>query len=211
MADAAPTSMPADPHDQTITLLGPDGSPIPIAVADINDYVQYGIRININYASQIGASVILLGCLFLLSKPEKRSTLVFAFNACALLFNIIRTVAECKYFTSEFYEFYTFFSEDYTRVPASAQQISIMGLVFVLLLLICIEASLILQVKAVVYTPAVSAFKRAATMVVFTLLALTAVGWRLALTVENAKAIMASNVFTMTWLVSLTSSSTMYL
>lgn len=178
-----------DPFTQNFTLRLDDGTPFIVSIPDVDEFYLYSIQICINYAAQLGASSILLIALLVLTKPDKRLTPVFILNSLALGLNIIRNVLQCLYFTSPFLKMYAHFGQDYSRVPRSAYATSVAATVLAVLLLICIEVSLVLQVRVVcfllvpVYRRAIFAFSA--------ITALLAVGFRLALCVENSKFIIS--------------------
>ena len=189
----ASTTALFNPYTQNITILAPDLTPTNVSIPDIDSYIAYGIRISINYASQIGASLILLVVLLLLTTPEKRTSTIFFLNAFSCALNTVRNVLEGLYFTGPFYEFYTYFSGDYSTVPREAGEISIAGDVLTLLLLACVEGSLVLQVRAVCVT--LRDRSRLLLMLLSTGVALTAIGVRFGLTVTNSEAIVATQDF----------------
>ncbi|KAI9716855.1 MAG: hypothetical protein M1828_007516 [Chrysothrix sp. TS-e1954] len=182
-----------DPFTQTVNLKIPGSPPEPIGITDIDAYFGYAMRIAINYSSQVGASLALLVVLLLLTRKEKRNSIIFIFNIIALALNGIRNILQILYFTGPFYEFYAYFAEDYSHVPANEFRISIAGDVLTFLLVCCLEASLVLQVKAVCVT--MRDTHKYMLLVLSSLVALAAVVGRLALTVQNSKAIMALNNF----------------
>ena len=196
-APSMPTPDPPTIDDlfaQPVNLTLPDGSTFAITLTDIDEYTSYGIRICINYASQIGASFMLLVVLLLLTKPDKRRSPIFALNTACLGLSTVRSVLQCLYFTGAFYDPYAVFAAEYSRVPGVQYRVSVAAAVLILLLVGCIEASLILQVRAVCATLAGS--KRGAAVVVASVVvALLAVGFRFALTVVNARAIVAAEDF----------------
>ena len=181
--------VPFDPFTQDFTLRLDDGTPLSISITDVDELFLYSIQICINYAAQLGASTILLIALLVLTKPDKRLSPVFILNSLALLLNIIRNVLQCLYFTSPFLKTYAHFGQDYSRVPGSAYATSIAATVLAVLLLICIEASLVLQVRVVSFL-LMPVYRR----VIFVFSAITAslaVGFRLALCVENSRFIVS--------------------
>lgn len=189
MTDAGPM----DFQHQTLNFSLPGGEIIPIPLDVFDSFVQYGIRICINYGTQIGASVVLLAVLVILTKAEKRSTAVFVLNVSALVFNIIRNIIQCVYFTGPFYQTFVYFSGDYSLVPRGDYATSVTGVVFYTLMVIAIEASLVLQVRAVCVTMTRNA--RLVILILSFLVATTTIGLRLALTVQNARAIVSSQSF----------------
>ena len=186
-APPAPPKGPFDPYTQDITVFAADKTPMPINIQDIDFYVMYGVRICINYASQIGASLTLLAVLLLITRKEKRTSPIFILNALALALNGIRNIFLCMYFAGPFWEFYNFVSGDLSTVPRVQTNVSIASTVLTLAVLCCIEASLVIQVNAVCVTMR-DRYKRVLQLT-SVLVALTAVGFRFGLMVTNSRAI----------------------
>ncbi|RAL01830.1 alpha-factor pheromone receptor STE2 [Aspergillus ibericus CBS 121593] len=177
-----------DPFTQNVTMRTADGTPFEVNVQAIDDLLQYCIRICINYSAQLGASIVLFVILLLLTRPEKRRSSVFVLNSSALLSNIARLICQILYFTSAFVRVYPSFAGDFSRVPTSAYANSIIAVVFYTLLVICIEASLVLQVQVICAN-----FGRVYRHILLTfsiVVALIPIGFRMALMVENAISIM---------------------
>lgn len=141
-----------DPYEQPITILNRDGSNVTVALSDIDTYVQYNVRVCINYGSQLGASIVLFVILLLLTQREKRGSSVFLINALALLFNIIRLVFQTVHFDTGFERVYPYFTYDYSSVETGAYVVSIFSTIFSTLLVICIEISLMIQTQVVCST-----------------------------------------------------------
>ncbi|OJD18702.1 hypothetical protein AJ78_01317 [Emergomyces pasteurianus Ep9510] len=188
-----------DPFDQNVVFHKADGSQLNVSIHDLDEFVQYGIRVCINYAAQLGASVIAVLILVLLTPSEKRRLPVFFLNTSALVMNFARLLCMTIYFTTGFNGTYAFFGEDYSRVPGSAYANSILGLVFTTIVVLCMEISLVIQTQVVCAT--LSDIQRYILLAVSTLIALLAVGFRIGLVVENSIAIMnASNFRPFIWL-----------
>ncbi|OJJ44420.1 hypothetical protein ASPZODRAFT_153857 [Penicilliopsis zonata CBS 506.65] len=181
-----------DPFTQNLIFHHADGTPFPVPLASLNDFIQYGIRICINYGAQLGASIILFVILMLLTRPEKRGSHVFILNSLSLFFNIGRLLCQVIYFTTGFENPYALFAEDYSRVGASAYADSILGVVLTFLMLLCIEGSLVLQVQLICVT--LRRMYRRAILGSSILMALIPIGFRLAYTVENSMQILGKRV-----------------
>lgn len=177
-----------DPFTQNITVHYVDGSPFQVPVDKVDWWNQYCVRICINYSCQLGASIVLLVVLLLLTKPEKRVSAVFWLNSLALLSNIIRLFCEIIFFTSAFVRFYPWLTHDYSRVPRSAYATSIAGVIFVFFVVIFMESSLVLQVQVVCAN--LRRRYRRLLLVVSILMAMAPIGFRFTLTVLNAMNIM---------------------
>ena len=195
------SSPPFDPFTQIVTLLFSDGTPLNVSVPDLDTYILYNVQICINYSAQLGASVVLLVILVLITKSEKRRAPIFLLNSMSLALNTIRNVLQCLYFTGPFSETYAYFTQDYSRVPPSAYATSIAATVLTLMLLICVELSLVLQTRVVCTT--LRDIYRHCIFGCSLSVALLAIGFRFALVVLNSKYILAAKSFaSFDWLAS---------
>ena len=196
-----------DPFSQSFTLLLNDGTPFNVTIPELDDFILYSVQISISYASQLGASLVLLVILALLTKPDKRFSPVFILNTLSLALNFVRNVLQCVYFTGPFSETYAYFAVDYSRVPSSAYATSVAAAVLTLLLLICVELSLLLQAQVICIT--LRKVYRQILFVVSLLIGSMAIGFRFALCVENSKAIYSLSTLTsLYWLASATNITT---
>ncbi|KAE8354704.1 fungal pheromone mating factor STE2 GPCR-domain-containing protein [Aspergillus coremiiformis] len=180
-----------DPYTQNVTFHTADGSPFLVPVTAVDEYYQYCIKICINYGAQFGASVIILIILLLLTRPEKRVSSVFFLNGGALLFNMGRLLCQMIYFTTPFVKAYAYFSGDQSGTPTSAYANSVLGVVLTSLLVICVEASLVLQVQVVCAN--LRHRYRTVLLGLSILVALIPIGFRLGYMVENCKTIVKAD------------------
>lgn len=178
-----------DPFSQTITFHLADGTPLDVPLSELDAFVLYNVQICINFASQIGASLILLVVLVLLTKPDKRRAPIFITNVLSLAINAIRNILQCLYFTGPFNELYVYFGQDYSRVAGKDYGTSVAAAVMAVLLLACVESSLLLQIRVVCCT--LPSRYRWATYSISILTAVLAIAFRLALCVENSKYIVS--------------------
>lgn len=183
-----------DPFTQSFTLRMADGTPVEVTLDDLDSFILYSVQICINFAAQLGASLILLIVLLLLTKPEKRRAPVFITNTLSLAVNFIRNILLCLYFTGPFNEVYAYFAQDYSQVHQSDYAKSVTATVLTLLLLVCVEISLVFQVRVVCVTLRVA--YRQAILAVSVLVAFLAVAFRFALCVENSIYIVTLNATT---------------
>ncbi|KAE8144501.1 fungal pheromone mating factor STE2 GPCR-domain-containing protein [Aspergillus avenaceus] len=183
------SSVNFDPYTQNLTFRHANGTPFNVTVELLrDDWYQYSLQTCINYAAQLGASIAVFIILMLLTRPEKRGSSVFFLNSGALLLNISRLLCNIIYFRTDFVGPYQWFSGDQSRTPASAYANSILGVVFLTLLIVCIEVSLVLQVQVV----CANLRRRYRTILVYVslLVALTPIGFRMAYMVKNCMTIM---------------------
>ena len=175
------------PSDQSFTVLTQDGTPVTSTIKDLDEFYIYSVSVAINYAAQLGASLMLLICVFMLTKPDKHYSPVFVLNVSALLVNFIRLILLCLFYTGPASELYAVITGDYSAVPDSAYATSVAGLVLSLVLVILIEISLFIQVQVVCVT--LKRVYRHGIAALSTLVAMVAIGFRLAFTVENSKTV----------------------
>ena len=172
-----------DPFAQNITLLDQTGAPFNITIGDLDDFYLYSVQICINYAAQLGGSLVLLVAMALLTRPEKRLSPIFVLNGIALAANFVRLLLLCLFYTGPLSEPYAYFAFDYSRVPPSAFYTSVTAETMTLVTLILVEISLLLQVQVVCIT--VAKVYRYSILAVSIIIGTLAVGFRLALCIVN--------------------------
>ncbi|KAF2470183.1 uncharacterized protein BDR25DRAFT_287960 [Lindgomyces ingoldianus] len=191
---------PKDVWQQSFTLLYSNGTQFHASIADLEWARKFGIKLSINYGSQIGASLVLLIVLLLLTKQEKRRSIIFIMNALCLTVNIIRTTLQACFLTSEYFNPYTFLSQDYSRITPADKTTTIAANTLNIILVVFVMISLSLQVWVVCFTtPKVQRF-----WIMFgtTLCALLAVGWRFAVTiVSNEETMVNGSMENWGWLI----------
>lgn len=173
---------------QSFTLLTANGDPFNVTITDLDEFVLYNVQICINYGVQIGASIVLLMVLLLLTKPDKRSSTIFVLNTLSLVLNIIRNVLLTIFFTGPFSETFAYFAQDYSQIHSGNYATSVAATVFTLLVLVCVEISLCLQVRVVCVT--LRQRYRRIISGLSALIASTAAAFRIALMIENDIAIL---------------------
>lgn len=182
-----------NPYEQNVTMVTSDGIPFNISVPAIDEYVQGGVVTAIGYGSQIGASIVTLLILLLLTRADKRRSAVFVLNMSALLLNIGRLICQVLFFTSGFFEVYQFFSGDFSKIPASDYATSVMAGVWLALLEVCIECSLVLQTMVICSN--MPDWQRRLIFSFCCLIAIVPIGFRMAQMVENSIFIIAGKSF----------------
>ncbi|KAK9854235.1 hypothetical protein MYU51_004087 [Penicillium brevicompactum] len=190
-------SVPFDPYTQNVTMRHADGSAFNVSVPMLNVFVQYNVRVCINYGVQFGASLVLLVILLLLTHADKRRSVVFILNGLALLFNSVRLLFQVIHFETDFEKIYEYFAQDYSAVPASAYAISIVATVFLTLVIICIEVSLVLQLNVVCST--LRRRYRRPLLGLSVLVALVPTLFRFWFMVQNCKLIISLNYMSQIW------------
>ena len=177
-----------NPIDVPLNLTTPQGA-LPFTIGDIDSLLFSSLNTVIVYATQLGASLILLLALFLLTKPDKRFSPIFVLNGLSLLLNFVRLLLKCLEYTGPLNEVYTYLSGDYSDVPMSALGVSIGSATLSLLLVIAVETSLALQVQVVCID--LATVHRRAIFAVSATVALVAVAVRFVLVVRTDELILA--------------------
>jgi pheromone alpha factor receptor len=189
-----------NPYTQNFTLLMADGvTPFQVGIPDLDNFVLYNTQVSINYATQIGASIVMLAVVILVTRESKRRSSLFFINVISLILSVIRSLLQTLYWVGPFNESYAYFSGDYSAVPNSAYSNSIASIVITLLLLCTVELSLVMQTRVVCTTLKES--HRLAIVALSLLITLLTVGFRFGDMVQNAKDIV-DLVPTYSWLAS---------
>ncbi|KAK5008468.1 hypothetical protein LTR28_003928 [Elasticomyces elasticus] len=141
-----------DVFTQTFTLYLSDGEPFQASLADVNLFAQYGIKASINYGTQFGACVITLIILLMITKHEKQKAPIFIVNSLTLIFNSLRCLLTCLYYTGPYYNTYAMLAGDFSRVGTAGAAVTVSAEVFHFLTYTAVEISLILQVRVVCIT-----------------------------------------------------------
>ncbi|PSN66193.1 hypothetical protein BS50DRAFT_621914 [Corynespora cassiicola Philippines] len=170
-----------DPFTQTFMVKTRDGEEVAIPMVDIDELRLWGMRLAINYASQVGASVILLLILLIVTKREKLTSSIFILNALCLSINIVRSILNCLFLTGNWFHPYAVLTGDYSRIRPLDRAKTITGNVMTLLLFVCIMISLSFQVWVVCVTT--HPLRRILVLGVTSTLALVAVGLRFSVVV----------------------------
>ncbi|KAJ6157842.1 hypothetical protein N7470_005434 [Penicillium chermesinum] len=174
-----------DPYKQNITIASPDGI-VPVSIRELQFFVHYNQTLCINYAAQLGASIILFVMLLLMTR--RRGSWVFCLNAVALVLNILRLLLQIIHYSTGLEDIYSYFTGDYSEVPTSAFAVSVMAVVFETMLIICFEISLVLQVQVVCLT--LRRRYRYSLLALSIAVALIPIGFRLAYMVGNCREVM---------------------
>lgn len=135
--------------NQTIIIIGSDGSRNPISLSDIDNNTRNNVGWAINFGVQLGACITMLITLLVLTRPDKRRTSAFALYGFTLLMGVFRNFFMAIYSVSPWVDTYAFFSGDLSAIPPYAYRLSIAGSVFPALMTISLQASLFLGARTV--------------------------------------------------------------
>lgn len=171
-----------DPWHQDLTMYAPDGSILTVNMDLVNEYRLYSSRLGISFGSQVGASFVLLLVLILLTRSEKRKSLIFILNALCLLVNTIRLIFSSCYVTGNLMHPYNLLSGVY-RTTNTDLAVSITSNTLSFVVLALVMASLSLQVWVASVTT--SKLQRAFIMGITTAMALVCLGFKFAFMVAS--------------------------
>lgn len=161
---------------------------IPVWVPNVDHIMQIILGTSINYGSQIGASLLMLLVTLTLTSKSRFSRAATLINIAGLFISVIRCVLLALYFTSSYIEFYALFTGDHTYLRDNDTRISAVATFFSLPQLILIEASLFLQAYSMIKLwPSVW---RAVVLVLSTLIAVCAIGFKIAAVTERMRSIL---------------------
>lgn len=90
-----------DPFTQDFTLLLADGSPFMVSMIDLESFVLYKIQVSINFGCQMGASIIMLIILLLMSNSSKFRQAVFLVNVLSLALAFIHSFLQAIFYTGQ--------------------------------------------------------------------------------------------------------------
>jgi pheromone alpha factor receptor len=180
---------PEDAFNQPFTLLLPDGTPFNTTMEDLAYFHSYTIKLAINRGVMIGACIIMLIALLVLTKRDKRRSPIFLLNMVALLLTAIRQLLVTVYLTGPFQHPYAVVAMDFDRVTGIDYSNSIAVPVLTTITLGIILVSLLMQVNVVAATMQPS--HRIILLCICSTFALAAIGFQFAFMVVNCRNIIA--------------------
>lgn len=141
-----------DPYAQTLVVTLPDG----VTQADVPIWLIWDLQNTtldtaVILGVQMGISAILLTVLAVMTRPEKRRSIVFFLNIAALLFLLIRSVLGFVTLHGAFYNFYNWVTGRYRDVDGD-MRLSVTADVLNSLVVVAVELSLLFQVRVVCCT-----------------------------------------------------------
>jgi pheromone alpha factor receptor len=139
------------------------------------------------YGAQIGLAALMLVTVCLLTQASKRRSPIFAFNVLALILEVIKSSLLAVYMSSEWNNPYAYFADDQSRITRQDQANSIAAPIIKLLEIICVESSLVLQVRTILFTE--RKLLRHWAMVLSASISLMTMGVELGLMIINVKSI----------------------
>lgn len=176
-----------DIFNQTFELIGPDGSTLAFSTLDIELVRLTAVRTAIIFATQLGASAILLLVLLLMTPGAKRRSLSWIFNVLALVCNVTRCTMQCLEMTGPFLNFVLIVTQEYGVAGLNRHiRLAIANNVITTMVFIFIELALVTQVQ-VICAAAMSSVYRIAILTFCGVVATIAIGFRLNLMIVNCR------------------------
>lgn len=171
---------------QNFTIIDSRGRSITFNMPELDSYQLYGQRLAINYATQFGASFVMLLALLLATRAERRNSFVFLVNVITLAFNTVRSILCACFTTSGFWSPYFQITNDGIGITKSDRATNATALVMGILVTGLVYASLSMQVWTVcAITPRP---QRLIIIFITTAVSLAAMGLKIATTIAVIKA-----------------------
>lgn len=190
-----------DPFTQNVTFFAPDGTTeISIPVAAIDQVRRMMVNTTINYATQLGACLIMLVVLLVMVPKEKFRRPFMILQITSLVISCCRMLLLSIFHSSQFLDFYVFWGDDHSRIPRSAYAPSVAGNTMSLCLVISVETMLMSQAWTMVRLwPNVWKYIIAGVSLIVSIMAISV---RLAYTIiQNNAVLKLEPAFHMFWLI----------
>ncbi|KAK3348505.1 pheromone receptor 2 [Neurospora tetraspora] len=184
-------------ENQLLFLFDNYGQLLNVTTADIDQLNGMLISSAINYATQIGATFIMLAIMLLMTPRRRFKRLPTIISLLALLLNLIRVVLLALFYPSHWTDFYVLYSGDWQFVPASDMQISVAATVLSIPVTALLLSALMVQAWSMMqlWTP----LWRALVVLVSGLLSLATVAMSFVNCIFQAKNILYADPFPDRW------------
>ncbi|KAJ4401741.1 pheromone alpha factor receptor [Neurospora sp. IMI 360204] len=184
-------------ENQLLFLFDNYGQLLNVTTADIDQLNGMLISSAINYATQIGATFIMLAIMLLMTPRRRFKRLPTIISLLALLLNLIRVVLLALFYPSHWTDFYVLYSGDWQFVPASDMQISVAATVLSIPVTALLLSALMVQAWSMMqlWTP----IWRALVVLVSGLLSLATVAMSFVNCIFQAKNILYADPFPDRW------------
>lgn len=143
------TSPDYNPWNYTYVIVGLNGNSELFNMAYLDMFRLYGSRLAISYATQFGASLMMLLVLLLVTRAEKRRSFIFVVNALTLAANATRSMLCALYTTSKFWSLYFQLTHDCSHIYISDKATDAAATVMGVVVTALVYASLSMQVWTV--------------------------------------------------------------
>nr|CAP17774.1 pheromone receptor 2 [Neurospora intermedia] len=199
----ATLTLPIPPADrdhlenQMLFLFDNYGHLLNVTTTDVDTLNDMMISITINYATQIGATFIMLAIMLLMTPRRRFKRLPTIISLLALCINLIRVVLLALFYPSHWTDFYVLYSGDWQFVPPSDMQISVAATVLSIPVTALLLSALMVQAWSMMqlWTP----LWRALVVLVSGLLSLATVAMSFANCIFQAKNILYADPLPAYW------------
>nr|CAP17772.1 pheromone receptor 2 [Neurospora intermedia] len=199
----ATLTLPIPPADrdhlenQMLFLFDNYGHLLNVTTTDVDALNDMMISITINYATQIGATFIMLAIMLLMTPRRRFKRLPTIISLLALCINLIRVVLLALFYPSHWTDFYVLYSGDWQFVPPSDMQISVAATVLSIPVTALLLSALMVQAWSMMqlWTP----IWRALVVLVSGLLSLATVAMSFANCIYQAKNILYADPLPAYW------------
>ncbi|USW46785.1 hypothetical protein Slin15195_G001040 [Septoria linicola] len=141
-----------DPYHTYIVVPMPDGvTESVVQISTIFQLQDQKVAMGIVYGVQLGISSILLLVLAIMTRPEKRRSMVFFLNLGSLVLLLIRAIIMCIQLYGPIFNWYNWVMEYYRNVDGSIR-LAVAAEAFSFLVILALELSLLFQVRIVCVT-----------------------------------------------------------
>ncbi|SPJ72086.1 probable pheromone receptor [Fusarium torulosum] len=135
-----------DPRTQNITFFAADGkTEIHVPIPVIDQVRRRIVNSTINYATQLGACLVMLIVLLVMVPREKFRRPFMILQLLSLFICSVRMILLCVFFISSFTDLYPYYSDDFSHIPRSSYAPAIAGTTMSLCLVISTELMLMSQ------------------------------------------------------------------
>lgn len=176
-----------DVYNQSFQIATSYGELVTLSTLDIDNVRLTAVRTAIVFATQLGASAILLLVLLLMTQGAKRRSLSWVFNVLALVCNVIRCTIQCTEMTGPFLNFVLVTLQEYGTASLGKHiRISVANSVMTTLVFVFIELALVTQVH-VICAATMPQLWRLGILTFCGVVAMLAVGFRFNLMIVNCQ------------------------
>lgn len=142
-----PIPTPDQEHleNQVLFIFDNFGQLVNVTIAMVDEMNRLMISSAVNYATQIGATFIMLAIMLLMTPRRRFKRLPTIISLLALLLNLIRVVMLTLFYPSHFTDFYVLYSGDWTFVPQSDMHITVAATVLSIPVTVLLLSALMVQ------------------------------------------------------------------
>ena len=134
-----------DTRFQFFNITAGDGTVMPVSMAAVDDNTRSDTMVSVSYGTQSGVSLMMLLVALVMNPTVKLLRVYTAAQIAALITNTIRMIVLSLFFSSQWNTFYALYTGDFTFVLQRDYNISILGNVLSLVVVVVVELCLIMK------------------------------------------------------------------